>query len=117
MLHAYPVPQVFFYKRAQIFVGDLYGAFGGQGLGCFHDIDQLTMFAGGWHWLGSASVGREQGSPVATVVHAKWLACSCVMLLLVAASRHQPSGQCRIQPSMLAACVALQTTGCLWCYG
>jgi hypothetical protein len=38
--------QVFFYKRAQIFVGDLYGAFGGQGLGQFHDIDQITMFAG-----------------------------------------------------------------------
>jgi hypothetical protein len=36
---------VFFYKRAQIFVGDVYGAFGGKGLGCFHDIDQLTMFA------------------------------------------------------------------------
>lgn len=38
--------QVFFYKRAQIFIGDLYGAFGGQGLGHFHDIGQLTMFAG-----------------------------------------------------------------------
>jgi hypothetical protein len=38
--------QVFFYKRAQIFVGDLYGAFGGQGLGQLHDIDQITMFAG-----------------------------------------------------------------------
>uniref|UniRef100_A0A383VZK3 Queuosine 5'-phosphate N-glycosylase/hydrolase n=1 Tax=Tetradesmus obliquus TaxID=3088 RepID=A0A383VZK3_TETOB len=37
--------QVFFYKRAQIFVGDVYGAFGGSGLGCFDDIDQLTMFA------------------------------------------------------------------------
>eukprot|EP00775_Hariotina_reticulata_P004050 gene4050-4297_t len=37
--------QVFFYKRAQIFVGDLYGAFRGQGLGSFHDIQQLTMFA------------------------------------------------------------------------
>jgi hypothetical protein len=37
--------QVFFYKRAQIFVGDVYGAFGGQGLGCFPDAAQLTMFA------------------------------------------------------------------------
>eukprot|EP00879_Flechtneria_rotunda_P010953 GHRR01011445.1.p1 GENE.GHRR01011445.1~~GHRR01011445.1.p1 ORF type:complete len:355 (+),score=124.50 GHRR01011445.1:793-1857(+) len=37
--------QVFFYKRAQIFVGDLYGAFGGKGLGSFMDIHQLTMFA------------------------------------------------------------------------
>lgn len=32
-------------QRAQIFVGDLYGAFGGAGLGAFHDIDALTMFA------------------------------------------------------------------------
>jgi hypothetical protein len=37
--------QVFFYKRAQIFVGDLYGAFGGDGLGAFADIAALTMFA------------------------------------------------------------------------
>ncbi|GLC34374.1 hypothetical protein PLESTB_000736000 [Pleodorina starrii] len=37
--------QVFLYKRAQIFVGDVYGAFGGEGLGTFWDIDQLTMFA------------------------------------------------------------------------
>lgn len=37
--------QVFLYKRAQIFVADVYGAFGGRGLGSFRDIDQLTMFA------------------------------------------------------------------------
>ncbi|GFR50471.1 hypothetical protein Agub_g12522, partial [Astrephomene gubernaculifera] len=37
--------QVFLYKRAQIFVGDVYGAFEGRGLGAFRDIDQLTMFA------------------------------------------------------------------------
>lgn len=37
--------QVFFYKRAQIFVGDVWGAFGGQGLGAFDDIHCLTMFA------------------------------------------------------------------------
>lgn len=36
---------MFFYKRAQIFVADIYGAFAGQGYGHFHDIDQLTMFA------------------------------------------------------------------------
>ena len=36
---------VFFYKRAQIFVGDLWGGFRGQGLGSFHDIEALTMFA------------------------------------------------------------------------
>lgn len=33
------------YKRAQILPADLYGAFGGEGLGAFHDIDQLTAFA------------------------------------------------------------------------
>ncbi len=38
-------PQVFFYKRSQIFVADVYGAFGGRGLGTFHDIEHLTMFA------------------------------------------------------------------------
>lgn len=27
-------------------MGDLWGAFRGQGLGAFSDIDQLTMFAG-----------------------------------------------------------------------
>jgi hypothetical protein len=37
--------QVFFYKRAQIFVADVYGAFAGEGIGSFGDIDQLTMFA------------------------------------------------------------------------
>ena len=37
--------QVFLYKRAQIFVADVWGAFRGQGLGSFGDIDRLTMFA------------------------------------------------------------------------
>ena len=37
--------QVFFYKRAQIFTGDVWGAFQGQGLGAFDDIAKLTMFA------------------------------------------------------------------------
>ena len=37
--------QIFFYKRAQIFVGDLYGAFENQGLGHFNNIGSLTMFA------------------------------------------------------------------------
>lgn len=40
-----PGRQVFLYKRAQIFVGDVYGAYGGKGLGAFWDVDQLTMFA------------------------------------------------------------------------
>lgn len=33
------------YKRAQILPADLWGAFNGQGLGAFNDIDQLTAFA------------------------------------------------------------------------
>jgi hypothetical protein len=32
-------------KRAQILPADLWGAFGGQGVGAFHDIGQLTAFA------------------------------------------------------------------------
>jgi hypothetical protein len=36
--------QVFFYKRAQILVGDIFGIFGGKGLGAFQDMGQLTMF-------------------------------------------------------------------------
>ncbi len=37
--------RVYFYKRAQIFCADLYGAFTGQGWGEFSDIDELTAFA------------------------------------------------------------------------
>ena len=37
--------QVFFYKRAQILVGDIWGAHSGLGLGTFPDISALTMFA------------------------------------------------------------------------
>lgn len=37
--------QVFFYKRAQIFAADVWGALGGVGLGAFRDIDDLTTFA------------------------------------------------------------------------
>lgn len=33
-------------KRAQIFVADLWAAFGGESYGEFHDIDKITMFAG-----------------------------------------------------------------------
>jgi hypothetical protein len=36
---------VFFYKRAQIFAADLYGAFGGRDWGGFMDMDALTAFA------------------------------------------------------------------------
>lgn len=37
--------QVFLYKRAQIFVADLWGAFKGQDFGEFNDIGSVTMFA------------------------------------------------------------------------
>ena len=37
--------EVPFYKRAQITVSDLALAFGGQGVGAFYDLDELTIFA------------------------------------------------------------------------
>lgn len=37
--------EVRFFKRAQIFVADLHGAFGGTGLGAFSDLHELTAFA------------------------------------------------------------------------
>lgn len=37
--------EVHFFKRAQICVADVRGAFGGQGWGAFTDVDQLTIFA------------------------------------------------------------------------
>lgn len=37
--------QVFLYKRAQIFVADLWGAFKGEGYGHFYDISSVTIFA------------------------------------------------------------------------
>ncbi len=37
--------EVFFYKRAQLFVSDLHGALGGKGLGSFRDMKDLTVFA------------------------------------------------------------------------
>ena len=36
---------VTFWKRAQILIGDIWACFRGEGLGTFHDIDVLTMFA------------------------------------------------------------------------
>lgn len=36
---------VSFYKRAQILVGDIWACFKGEGIGKFHDIDYITMFA------------------------------------------------------------------------
>jgi hypothetical protein len=41
----YQGKKVFFYKRAQLFVADLYGALQGKNWGFFHDIDLLTAFA------------------------------------------------------------------------
>lgn len=37
--------RIHFYKRAQILIADLYGAFAGQGLGAFRDLAGLTAFA------------------------------------------------------------------------
>ena len=37
--------RIYFYKRAQIFVADLYGAFAGKAWGNFKDMDALTAFA------------------------------------------------------------------------
>lgn len=37
--------EVRFYKRAQILVGDIHGTFGGDGLGAFDDLFELTAFA------------------------------------------------------------------------
>jgi len=41
----YEGKQIFLYKRAQIFVGDIYGAYEGKGLGEFSDLSYLTCFA------------------------------------------------------------------------
>jgi hypothetical protein len=37
--------KIFFYKRAQLFAADLYGAFRGEDWGRFKDIEELTAFA------------------------------------------------------------------------
>jgi Queuosine salvage protein len=42
---AYHGEDVFFYKRAQLFVADLHGAMAGKGLGSFRDMKELTAFA------------------------------------------------------------------------
>ncbi len=42
---AYLGHEVRFFKRAQICVADLHGAFGGQRWGAFTDLDKLTIFA------------------------------------------------------------------------
>ena len=42
---AYDGERVFLWKRAQILVGDIWGALGGKGYGEFHDIGWLTAFA------------------------------------------------------------------------
>ncbi len=41
----YQGSEVQFFKRAQILVSDLFGAFNGQGLGRFDDLNSLTAFA------------------------------------------------------------------------
>lgn len=44
--HRFDGSTVRFYKRAQILVADLWACFEGESYGYFHDIDQITMFAG-----------------------------------------------------------------------
>ncbi len=41
----YEQQPVYFYKRAQLLVSDLYGAFEGEGYGEFLDLEELTIFA------------------------------------------------------------------------
>lgn len=41
----YKGEQIFFYKRAQILVGDIYSAYRGEGIGAFDNIEKITMFA------------------------------------------------------------------------
>ena len=43
--HRFEGNTVRFHKRAQILVADLWACFEGESYGCFHDIDQITMFA------------------------------------------------------------------------
>ncbi|XP_076638382.1 queuosine 5'-phosphate N-glycosylase/hydrolase [Colletes latitarsis] len=41
----YKTYRVSFYKKAQILIGDIWACFKGEGIGKFHDIDCITMFA------------------------------------------------------------------------
>lgn len=41
----YGSEKIYFWKRAQIFVSDVFSAFGGNGWGKLHDMEQLTAFA------------------------------------------------------------------------
>ena len=44
--HRFEGATVRFHKRPQILVADLWACFEGESFGYFHDIDQITMFAG-----------------------------------------------------------------------
>lgn len=55
-------------KRAQIFVADLWAALNGTGLGDFHDIDHLTMFAGKLIQHAESCSQPEQGPWAADMV-------------------------------------------------
>ncbi len=46
-----PPLTVAFLKRAQIFAAVVWQRFGGEGLGDFADIDELTMFADYRYWV------------------------------------------------------------------
>lgn len=51
-----------FLKRAQIFVADLWAAFGGESYGEFNDIDKITMFAGEFQQGGPEAIYTD-GNP------------------------------------------------------
>ena len=51
--------RVRFFKRAQIFVADLWACFEGQGFGKFDDIDAITMFAGSNSTLSSSKFAAK----------------------------------------------------------
>ncbi|KAI9323118.1 UPF0553 protein C9orf64-like protein [Dichotomocladium elegans] len=44
-IHIFKGREVYFLKRAQILIADLWACFDGQSYGQFHDIDNITMFA------------------------------------------------------------------------
>jgi hypothetical protein len=94
--------QVFFYKRAQIFVGDLHGAFGGDGLGSFADIGSLTMFADYRVPVVLRQLGMLRYTPA--------------LAALLDAHTELPAGceqECEIRGCSIAAVEALRTALCM----
>lgn len=53
--HRFEGSTVRFHKRPQILVADLWACFEGKSFGYFHDIEQITMFAGNLNQAPSSS--------------------------------------------------------------